>query len=256
MGAELKAICAPETPCKCCGGAAARYGVVAFHKNCESYRNNALVVSGVPIYYHRCPACRFIFTTALDHFTNDDFQQFVYNDQYHLIDPDYQEARPRGNAAILTRLFSEVRPQRILDYGGGNGVLAQLLKAEGFSQVDTFDPFVPRFRTRPPGQFDCVVSFEVLEHSTAPARTLADMISFLTDSGFILLSTLFQPGDIDQLGLNWWYASPRNAHVSLYTKASLEQVVQPLGFQFVSLDESYHVLYREIPEFARRSVTP
>ncbi len=254
MSAELKAICAPETPCKCCGAPAYRYGVVDFHKNCESYRNNALEISGVPIYYHRCPACQFIFTTALDHFTNEDFLRFVYNEQYLLIDPDYQRTRPEGNATLLCGLFSEVRPERILDYGGGNGVLAQLLRAAGFAQVVTFDPFVARYSARPAGRFDCVVSFEVFEHSTDPARTLADMVGFLTDSGFILLSTLFQPSDIDRQGLNWWYASPRNAHISLYTKTSLERLVQPLGFRFLSLDQSYHVVYRELPDFAQRTV--
>ena len=43
----------------------------------------------------------------------------------------------------------------------------------------------------------------------------------LTDTGIILISTLLQPGDIDSQGLAWWYAAPRNAHVSLYSSASL-----------------------------------
>ncbi len=80
------------------------------------------------------------------------------------------------------------------------------------------------------------------------------MISFLTDSGFIFLSTLLQPEDIDREGLNWWYAAPRNANVSLYSSLSLEKLLQPFGFKLASLDESYHVLYRDIPEFARRSM--
>ena len=89
-------ICARETPCKCCGAAASLYGLLDFNKNCEIYRNNALDIAGVPIYYHRCPECRFIFTTALDHFSKADFERYVYNEQYPLIDPDYKEARPPG----------------------------------------------------------------------------------------------------------------------------------------------------------------
>jgi SAM-dependent methyltransferase len=256
MTSGLQAICAKHTPCKCCGALAVPYGLVDFHKNCEINRHNALEISGVPIYYHRCPSCQFIFTTALDHFTKEDFQRYVYNEEYPLIDPDYQEARPKWNATLLHRLFSETRPRRILDYGGGNGLLAELLRAAGFSQVDTYDPFVPRYSAKPSGHFDCVVSFEVLEHSTDPAGTLADMIDFVTGTGFILLSTLLQPTDIDRVGLNWWYAGPRNAHVSLYSSASLEKVVQPFGFKVVSLDQSYHVLYRELPDFASQSIRP
>jgi SAM-dependent methyltransferase len=256
MSSRLEAICARETSCKCCGALAFLYGVVDFHKNCEIYRRDALGLSGVPIYYHRCSVCGFIFTTALDHFTNEDFLQYVYNDQYLLIDPDYQDARPRGNAELVNRLFSGARPGRILDYGCGSGLMAELLRDAGFPQVETYDPFVPRYSARPAGLFDCVVSFEVLEHSTVPARTLADMIDFLTDSGIILLSTVLQPGDIDRHGLNWWYAGPRNAHVSLYSKASLEKIVESLGFKLHSLNQSYHVLYREIPDVARESTQP
>jgi 2-polyprenyl-6-hydroxyphenyl methylase/3-demethylubiquinone-9 3-methyltransferase len=244
MSNGLQAISTKETPCKCCGAPATLFGLVDFHKNCEIYRNNALEISGVPIYYHRCPVCRFIFTTALDHFSQEDFVQFVYNDEYALIDPDYQEVRPRGNATLVGRLLPEAKLARILDYGGGNGRLATLLGEAGYSSVETYDPFVPRFASKPAGLFDCVISFETLEHSTDPARTLADIIAFLTDTGIILLSTLLQPADIDLQGLSWWYAAPRNAHVSLYSYSSLEKLVERSGFQLHSLDQSYHVLYR------------
>ena len=244
MVSGLQPICASETPCKCCGAPAALYGLIDFNKNCELYRKNALDISGVPIYYHRCPECRFIFTTALDHFSKEDFERYVYNDQYPLIDPDYQEARPRHNAALVTRLLSQARPARILDYGGGNGTLAELLIEAGFSEVKTYDPFVPRFAEKPEGLFDCVICFEVLEHSTDPSRTLNDITELMTDTGIILLSTLLQPGDIDSHGLAWWYAAPRNAHVSLYSAASLEKLARSAGFQVHSFDQSYHVLYR------------
>jgi SAM-dependent methyltransferase len=245
MSSGLQTICPKEAPCKCCGAPATLIGLVDFHKNCEMYRANALDISGVPIYYHRCPVCRFIFTTAMDHFSQEDFERFVYNDQYALIDPDYQEVRPRGNAALVGQLLSEAKFARILDYGGGNGRLAALLREAGFPNVETYDPFVPRFASKPEGRFDFVICFEMLEHSTDPGRTLADIIACLTDSGIILLSTLLQPADIDRQGLSWWYAAPRNAHVSLYSYTSLEKLVARFGFQLHSLDQSYHVLYRQ-----------
>lgn len=254
MNAELRPICPKEMPCKCCGAVACLYGVVDFHKNCEIIRPKILELSGVPIYYYRCSECRFMFTTAFDHFTKADFQRYIYNDEYPLVDPDYQEARPRETAALLCGLFSGARPQRILDYGGGNGTLAELLRAAGFSQVDTYDPFVARFAAKPPHRYDCVVSFEVAEHSTDPKRTFADMNEFLMDPGVIIFSTLLQPADIEQNALNWWYAGPRNGHVSLYSKASLEKVVQPFGFKLGSFNDNLHVLVRQIPDFARNFV--
>jgi 2-polyprenyl-6-hydroxyphenyl methylase/3-demethylubiquinone-9 3-methyltransferase len=80
------------------------------------------------------------------------------------------------------------------------------------------------------------------------------MNDFLTDTGLILFSTLLQPIEIEQQGLNWWYAGPRNGHVSLYSRASLEQLVHPLGFRLGSFNEGLHVLIREIPDFARHFI--
>ena len=254
MQAGLQAVCAKRTRCKCCGAFALPCGVVDFHKNCEIYRRQVLDISGVPIYYHRCPGCGFIFTTAFDHFTTDDFSRYIYNEEYLEVDPDYLEARPRGNADLIGRLFQDVKPRRILDYGGGTGVLAELLRARGFPEVETFDPFVPRFSARPTDRFDCVVSFEVVEHSNDPARVFADFNDFVTRSGMIIFSTLLQPADIDLQGLNWWYAGPRNGHVSLYSKESLERLVQPFGFRFGSFNEGMHVLFREVPDFARHLI--
>lgn len=251
MNHFLEPICVPETPCKCCATEAPLYGVVDFNKNCEMLRRKVFDLSGIPIYYYRCPQCQFIFTTAFDHFTTVDFHRYIYNEDYLLVDPDYQQLRPRGNAAFLSRLFADRRPQHILDYGGGNGLLAELLRTAGFSQADTYDPFVARYSVRPPHRYDCVVSFEVAEHSTDPVRTFAEMNDLLMDPGLILLSTLLQPANIDQQGLGWWYAGPRNGHVSLYSRASLEAIVRHHQFKMGSFNDNLHVLYRNIPDFAK-----
>ncbi len=251
MNPGFQTIGARETPCKCCGAVAYLYGVVDFHKNCEIYRQRVLDLSGIPIYYHRCTVCKFIFTIAFDEFTTDDFRRQIYNDEYLLVDPDYPEVRPRSNAAMLSSLFSGIRPDHMLDYGGGNGTLARSLCDGGFPHVSCYDPFVPGHSNKPAGRFDCIVCFEVIEHSTSPSQVFADMNESLDDPGLIVFSTLLQPADIDRQGLNWWYAGPRNGHVSLYSRASLAKVVRPFGLKFRSFNESLHVLYREIPDFAK-----
>jgi hypothetical protein len=254
MDAVLKPICAKDAPCKCCGALSCLYGVVDFHKNCDVPGRQALDCSGVPVYYYRCPECKFIFTTVLDHFTIEDFQREVYNDAYVLVDPDYVDVRPRGNATFLVNLLSARRPERILDYGGGRGVLEQRMHASGFSCVDTYDPFVAERSARPDQRYDCIVSFEVIEHATDPKRVLADMNDFLVDPGVILFSTLLQPANIDQQGLQWWYVLPRNGHVSLFSRTSLQKLAQPLGFKLVSFNDNLHVFYRAVPDFAKHFI--
>ena len=59
----------------------------------------------------------------------------------------------------------------MLDYGGGNGLTARLLREAGFKHVEVYDPFVPEYVKRPKGEFDIIMMFEVLEHSPTPKET-------------------------------------------------------------------------------------
>ena len=76
------------------------------------------------------------------------------------------------------------------------------------------------------------------------------MSRLLADEGIILCSTLTQPSNFDQLGLGWWYAGPRNGHVSLYSRRSLTILVQKHGLGLVSLSDLVHLAFRRLPSFA------
>jgi 2-polyprenyl-6-hydroxyphenyl methylase/3-demethylubiquinone-9 3-methyltransferase len=144
-------------------------------------------------------------------------------------------------------MFSQMPALRILDYGGGSGETARELKKRGFTNVITYDPFAIGFAARPLGLFDLVVCFEVLEHTHQPKGTLDEILSHLQHPGLVLISTLLQPPNIAQLGLAWWYAAPRNGHVSLFTAKSLAILVNTAGFKVKSLNSGLHLLYRELP---------
>jgi 2-polyprenyl-6-hydroxyphenyl methylase/3-demethylubiquinone-9 3-methyltransferase len=74
MSGPLPVPIAPaKHPCKICGDEAPLYGVVDFHKAC----NHALALAGIPVYYHRCRGCGFVFTTAFDGFSAEDFARLI-----------------------------------------------------------------------------------------------------------------------------------------------------------------------------------
>jgi 2-polyprenyl-6-hydroxyphenyl methylase/3-demethylubiquinone-9 3-methyltransferase len=240
--------------CKCCGEKARGYGVVDLNKNCAGPLGKVLQPSGVAVQYYRCPACQFIFTTDFDAFSPEDFARVIYNDEYRLVDPDYAETRPRANAAAAASTFRAAKPRRVLDYGGGSGTFAARLRSFGFPCVDTYDPFVPEFSRKPDGKYDLVTCFEMVEHTTDPVGTFGDMSELLADPGLIVFSTLVQPRDIEAQRLDWWYAAPRNGHVSLYSPLALHNVVKRFGLQFGSINENLHLLFRTLPEFARTAL--
>src|SRR5580700_9483928 len=125
-------------PCKCCGGRSPIFGVVDFVQNMSF---NKPEMFGIPVYYHRCSVCGYLFTTFFDEFTGEDFRKWIYNEQYGLVDPGYGESRAKDSCGIIAQNFPGAKGLRVMDYGGGTGKLAQFLKENGFGAVDTYDPF-------------------------------------------------------------------------------------------------------------------
>lgn len=245
---SLKPVSSETRVCKICGGEAPLYGVVDFHRACVIPHGTRLSLSGVPVYYRRCERCKFLFTDAFDDWSTNEFKTHIYNDEYKLVDPDYETKRPRDFADFIARYWGAIKEQaRILDYGGGNGTLCAMLRENGFHTALTYDPMVTAFASRPEGKYDLVTSFETLEHVPDPIGSVADIIEYSAEPGLILFSTLVQPADFDQQRLNWWYVGPRNGHVSLFSKQALAILWNRFGYKLASLNDNLHFAFRTLP---------
>ena len=238
-------------PCKVCGSPAAPFGAVDFARDCNVLSGKPVPLAGIPIGYHRCATCGLIFTVAFDRFTPDEFRTHIYNDGYPAVDPDYLERRPRANASMIQTIFGASPQLRILDYGGGNGLLCRVLRENGFANAFSFDPFDAGSASRPDGKFELIACFEVLEHTPTPRQTLVDMTSFLAPGGIILASTLLQPDNIGEVGMSWWYIAPRNGHVTLYSRPALEALIARAGLRMASFNDSFHLFFSTVPPFAK-----
>jgi SAM-dependent methyltransferase len=255
MSTALKPPSPEPRPCKICAASARLYGVVDFSRSCEVGRGIHLPLVGVPIYYRRCDSCGFLFSDSFDDWDAADFQRHIYNDDYITVDPDYIESRPAANAAFVERLFGASRASlRVLDYGGGNGKMAELLRTNGFPVVETYDPFTPEYARLPGTVFDLVTCFETFEHLPDPRVGIGDIVQRLGNPGLVLFTTLVQPEDFDRLGMAWWYIAPRNGHISIFTRRTLALAWQRHGFLFGSIDQNQHVAFRELPDFAKHLI--
>ena len=238
-------------PCKICDGQSFLYGVVDFNRACLTPQAKMPTLSGVPVYYRLCSACGFIFSNCFDSWTQQEFNQYIYNDQYIDVDPDYAEVRPRHNARIVEQIFGKDKSKlSILDYGGGNGICGELLREAGFHAVEIYDPFTPKYARRPEGKFDIVICFETLEHLPNPLEEIKSIVESAQETGVVLFSTLVQPVDIEKYGMNWWYIGPRNGHVSIFSRNSLTLAWQKSGFNLASFSDDLHLAFRQIPDFA------
>ncbi|HLJ65542.1 MAG TPA: class I SAM-dependent methyltransferase [Stellaceae bacterium] len=248
---QVKPATGTPTPCKVCGAPSPLHGVVDFNKACIDQNDQVLPLAGLPIYYRRCQNCDFMFTDAFDDWGQDDYKNYIYNDDYLKVDPDYIERRPTGNAQLIARLFAQDgKALSVLDYGGGNGKFSQTLTQAGFSDASTYDPFTPEHAILPRRKFDIVTCMETLEHVPDPKsiiRHLADLTA-----GIVFFSTLLQPDTLTHHRMNWWYLAPRNGHISLYSKKSMTHLWNEVGFQWGTFNNQLLCAFRELPDFIRR----
>lgn len=236
--------------CKCCGTQAAWFGTVDFSRSCEDHRGKVMPDSGRDVDYFRCGACGFLFTDLIDGWSGDRVAAEIYNADYVRVDPDFAGKRVGGNADFLAWALEEERDRlRLLDYGGGEGLMAALLRTRGFA-AESFDPFHAGGEC-PKGPFDLVTAFEVVAHSPDPHATFAEARALTAEDGAFLFTTLLQPPDIATVGLGWWYAAPRNGHVSLHSRESLRVAAQRAGWTLESFNDDLHAAWVRRPRWLR-----
>jgi SAM-dependent methyltransferase len=127
----------------------------------------------------------------------------------------------------------------LLDFGGGYGLLAQMLKSSGF-EVWQYDQHVPvpflasdrclsAVDSFTEEGFDLIFALEVLEHLTDPMTTLESLASRLKPGGTMMFSTeLYQPGTYDR---HWNYlATEWGQHVTFWSRRALAVAARRLGF--------------------------
>lgn len=241
---------APERPCKICGADSRIIDVLDFNKICgppTAYFQNSKF--GVGVEYRRCLRCNFIFTEFFDAFTADLWVTFVYNpDYYDSIDPEYESIRPQQKSYQLRCLLRSPAAGWLgLDYGGGAGRLSQLMREHGYV-FDSYDPFgADTTQEVNRGRYNLCSLFEVAEHAVDPIAVLGEIVamSSLARLGVLVGTQIHdrqhvQPGHL----ANWWYAAPRNGHVSLFSRASLARLAASHSLSYFGLARGLHFFYR------------
>jgi 2-polyprenyl-6-hydroxyphenyl methylase/3-demethylubiquinone-9 3-methyltransferase len=231
--------------CKICTNHAILFDTVDFSKSCTEQSGTILPESYELVKYYRCNYCNFIFTPHFDTFTAHEFIEKIYNQDYVQFDPLYPEIRPKTNARFLQSIVDDCyfsqKPLTILDYGAGNGRLSEILK-NSFC-VYNFDPLNPSFNNLPDIAFDLIFSSEVVEHTPYPHQIVKDWNSLLKPGGAIIFSTMLQPHDLTDA--SWWYISPRNGHISIYSHDSLDALCDANGLKYQTLNGEWHVAFHK-----------
>lgn len=239
-----------QIKCPICESPTSLFDVVDFNKSCGDPTARATGLAGIPVYYNQCSGCDFLFAPEIHAWAEKDFLEKIYNDEYVKFDGDYLEKRPLNNVAKVEQIFGQQKSIiRHLDYGGGNGMTSGLLRDAGWNSF-SYDPF-PRsdISLDSFGRFNLITAFEVFEHVPNIRQLMTNLLALLEQNGLALVSTLLSDGQIQQAErLNWWYAAPRNGHISLFSKCSMELLAQRYGLKVRHLNQKLHVFQYDLTD--------
>lgn len=213
-------------------------------------------LSGTLINYFSCPDCFFTFAPEFQEWSEQEFLEKIYNDDYIKVDSDYLEVRPQSGFKILKQLFSEQKHLiKHLDYGGGNGKLTSLLKEDGWDS-ETYDPFpASNLNLNDLGRFNLITAYEVFEHVPDVHVLMKNLTEVMSDDCLILFSTMVSDGNIKKNSrITWWYAAPRNGHISLFSTKSLALLSTKYKMNFGSFNNGFHCFYKQVPSWAKHLI--
>jgi hypothetical protein len=132
----------------------------------------------------------------------------------------------------------------MLDYAGGYGVFARLMRDEGYNFF-RHDPyceniFAKHFDKSDSGiaTFDVLTAFEVFEHFNEP---IPEMEKLFALSPNILFSTTLLPEKETEIN-DWWYLSTETGqHIAFYSTNTMKYIAKKYNKQYYFSDNNIHL---------------
>lgn len=188
-----------------------------------------------------------------------DRQISISSDEFHWDIDGKTESHLYLAVPVLKRL-RDMRARKVLDLGSGNGALSAWLNSHDmtvtgldhsrtgvevarrkhphirFERHDFADPLPGEFV----GQFDAVVSVEVIEHLLLPRKLMQSARDALIPGGALILTTPFH-GYWKNLALALtgqfdahWHPLRDYGHIKFFSRATLTQLFSESGFTDIS----------------------
>lgn len=184
------------------------------------------VLDKYTVSYFRCPACGFM-STESPFWLDEAYKSAINSLDVGLVNRNIQLSI--DTAQVIANSFNE--DGVFLDYAGGYGLFARLMRDKGYNFythdrycenifAGTFDLSELPANTK----FELLTTFEVFEHLQNPTQELKEMFKF---SDSILFSTVLIPDKPITKPEDWWYFIPETGqHISFFSIQSLQEIAK------------------------------
>ncbi|KXJ40998.1 MAG: hypothetical protein AXA67_07160 [Methylothermaceae bacteria B42] len=175
----------------------------------------------------KCPGCQAIHSLKpVDY--NEIYSRYPLNERK-------LDIFARGTLKNLLKRLQKAglkKTDRILDYGCGNGVMVKFLKQQEYKNVAGWDPYVPGWKERPNGTFDCVIANDVIEHVDDPRAMMKDALSLVNPGGLLYVGTADSEGVENMADLEKHIMRLHQPyHRVVLTQAGLMKLGEELGLE-------------------------
>jgi Methyltransferase domain len=194
---------------------------------------------GVPARYFDCSNCGYV-QTETPFWLEQAYGQPIGDADTGIM------LRNRANVArvaVALLAFGRLRG-RVLDVGGGFGILVRMLRDLGID-ARWRDKYCQNLLSKgfedDNGSYDLATAFEVVEHLEHP---LEELRSLITAFPAVLISTELAP-PVGTLNASWWYLVPEyGQHIGFFRESTLAWIASELGCHYATDGASVHIFVR------------
>lgn len=205
-----------------------------------------------PVTYYSCTNCGLI-QTEKPHWLKEAYSSAIIDSDTGILS---RNAVLSKITAVICLLFVG-KNSRVLDYGGGYGILTRMLRDIG---VDCYwndkyakNLFARGFEGKSGVRYDVVTAFELFEHLENPIDEVGKILKKYKPK-VLLFSTMLHNGNPPK---DWWYFVPEGGqHITLYTKKSLDILAKKMKMKLSTNGRNIHIFSKKkIPSLAMKLIS-
>ena len=189
--------------------------------------------------YLKCTSCNFI------HAENPNWLEGSFTDVLNNLDIGSVD-RCNIVADFVEVLANSLKVDnpKVLDWGGGYGLLTRILRDRGV-RCTHYDPyteplFAENINLQTDARFDLIVLSEVMLHMTDPIRTLTELLKI---SDNIMFTAVIAPPDVTP---DWWYFMPDTGqHVAIFSRQTIPELGVALKVNTLSDNQFFHLVSKD-----------